>query len=528
MASRNLSIMFTDIKGFTERTSGETRNGMSELLAAHDRLLIPVFHYFKGNIVKTIGDAFLVYFESPTDAVLCGVTIQEVLRQHNIQVDDKDMLEVRVAINVGDVKLTSTDVLGEAVNIAARLEAITEPGEVYFTDAVYQTMNRHEAPSSSIGERTFKGIPHPIKIYKVIQDPGSNLAETLASGVKLSARGPIIQGIRNQLAWRKNLMLKKVGLGIILLLALAALWFLLVPSAAEKAAREAEQLLDEGQNIAAIETVHRQIIKEPGNKSLKEVALKAALRNIDELMKQSKSHEALAWLGRTVSEKPYLIDLNHEKPLIDTIVTVKNLRRQGDSGLDKPELLREFLTRYPDSPVPPYEAGRLLEEDWYPMTVLWLYRTALERGGYMDDQRIYDYCIRLLSGGQMFWPKFRAATSILDEYYQEKLLSWAWNAAREGSATSVINALNILKKNESALLNDPYYGHLANLVNGRNSGLEKDFAFFLEERDPKRREHILSLHREIIDTFPRYTSYSSVRDKRKKHMQELENKWAGP
>jgi class 3 adenylate cyclase len=101
MATRNLAIMFTDIKVFTQRTSASSRDAMKALLEQHERLLLPVFAHFDGTVVKTIGDAFLVYFESPTDAVLCGVTIQEVLRQHNAQQAEDDRLEVRVAINVG-------------------------------------------------------------------------------------------------------------------------------------------------------------------------------------------------------------------------------------------------------------------------------------------------------------------------------------------------------------------------------------------------------------------------------------------
>jgi class 3 adenylate cyclase len=130
MATRNLSIMFTDIKGFTQRTSASSREAMKALLEQHERLLLPVFAYFDGVVVKTIGDAFLVYFESPTDAVLCGVTIQEVLRHHNAKQAKADRLEVRVAINVGEVELEQGDVMGEAVNIAARLEGVTEAGEV--------------------------------------------------------------------------------------------------------------------------------------------------------------------------------------------------------------------------------------------------------------------------------------------------------------------------------------------------------------------------------------------------------------
>lgn len=69
MATRNLTVMFTDIQGVTERTSGETRRGVADLLKEHQRLLVPVFDYFDGTVAKTIGDTFLVYFESPTDAV---------------------------------------------------------------------------------------------------------------------------------------------------------------------------------------------------------------------------------------------------------------------------------------------------------------------------------------------------------------------------------------------------------------------------------------------------------------------------
>ena len=163
--------MFTDIKGFTERVSQSSRDGLMKLQALHDRLLPPVFQHFGGTIVKTIGDAYLVYFESPTNAVQCGVAIQAVLRQHNEQLDDDgDKLEVRVAINTGEVYFANDDVLGEPVNIAARLEGIAEAGEVYFTESTYLAMNRAEAPSAEVGEKLFKGIPYPIKVYQAIQD----------------------------------------------------------------------------------------------------------------------------------------------------------------------------------------------------------------------------------------------------------------------------------------------------------------------------------------------------------------------
>ena len=198
MPTRNVAIMFTDVKGFTERVSRAKRDDLKHLLSVHEHLLIPVIQHFEGTIVKTIGDSFLARFDSSTEAVLCGVTIQEVLRQHNRAVPEEEKIEVRVAINAGDVELIDGDVMGETVNLASRLEGIAEAGEVYFTEAVYLAMNRREAPSTEIGERTFAGIPYPVRVYRVIQDPNSELARRLGERVRLTDREPVLRGLHDR------------------------------------------------------------------------------------------------------------------------------------------------------------------------------------------------------------------------------------------------------------------------------------------------------------------------------------------
>lgn len=173
MASKVLSIMFTDIKGFTERTSATSREDLVGLLKKHDSLLIPVIGRFSGTIVKTIGDAFLVTFDSPTNAVLCGVMIQHNLREFNAGRPDAEKIFIRVSVNMGEVEVRDGDVFGEAVNIAARLEGVTEASEIYFTESVYLAMNKAEVPSSEVGSFRLKGIPEAIKVYRVIQDTNS-------------------------------------------------------------------------------------------------------------------------------------------------------------------------------------------------------------------------------------------------------------------------------------------------------------------------------------------------------------------
>lgn len=184
MANRILTIMFTDIKGFTERTSRTSRDALCDLLDLHEKLLVPVVTQFKGQIVKTIGDALLVTFESPTNAVLCGLMIQETLYDYNEGKSEEEQIHVRVAINSGEVVLRDGDVFGEAVNIAARIEGITNVDEIYFTESVYLSMNKAEVPSSAVGERRLKGLPEAIRIYRVIQDRNSDTYQKLVQRLK--------------------------------------------------------------------------------------------------------------------------------------------------------------------------------------------------------------------------------------------------------------------------------------------------------------------------------------------------------
>ncbi|MEI7529928.1 MAG: adenylate/guanylate cyclase domain-containing protein, partial [Elusimicrobiota bacterium] len=171
METRNIAIMLTDIKGFTSKTASFSRAETQELLSKHRELVLPVTEKFHGRLVKTIGDAFLVAFNSPTDAVICGVEIQDVLKNYNVDKVQSGKIEIRIAINSGEVAIHDDgDIYGDAVNITARLESIAEAGEVFFTEAVYLSMNKKEVPSSEIGYRQFKGIPDKIKVFRVLRE----------------------------------------------------------------------------------------------------------------------------------------------------------------------------------------------------------------------------------------------------------------------------------------------------------------------------------------------------------------------
>ena len=164
--TRNLSILLTDIKGFTDKTSHKTRADIQTMLDEHRAVVLPILENGGGRLIKTIGDAFLMTFESPTNAVLAGVAVQEALAKLNAGRLADDRLDIRIAINSGEINLVDGDVFGEPVNITARIEGIAEAGQVYFTEAVYLAMNKAEVPSSEIGLMQLKGIPEKIRVYK--------------------------------------------------------------------------------------------------------------------------------------------------------------------------------------------------------------------------------------------------------------------------------------------------------------------------------------------------------------------------
>jgi class 3 adenylate cyclase len=170
MESRHLAVMMTDIQGFTRATSGMGREQVEELLALHEDLLVPVIKENGGTIVKGLGDAFLVTFESPTRGVQAGVRIQEVLAEHNAEAEDGKQLRVRVALNAGEVNIRDGDVFGEAVNITARVEGVCAAEQVTLTEAVFLLLEKEAVETEYLEEVELKGIPFPVKLYRVLPD----------------------------------------------------------------------------------------------------------------------------------------------------------------------------------------------------------------------------------------------------------------------------------------------------------------------------------------------------------------------
>ncbi|MFO0983641.1 MAG: adenylate/guanylate cyclase domain-containing protein [Planctomycetota bacterium] len=165
-----LTILISDMQGYTSRQSRSSRQAIEQLVAQHRQLVVPALRGFGGNVVKSMGDAFLATFESPTDAVLAAVQVQKVLLVQNAELaDPAQAMRVRIAISTGEVSIDADgDVFGPPVNLAARVQSIAEPGSVYLTESTFLSMNQSEIAAMEVGFRVFKGIPGEVKVFKIV------------------------------------------------------------------------------------------------------------------------------------------------------------------------------------------------------------------------------------------------------------------------------------------------------------------------------------------------------------------------
>ena len=143
-----------------------------------------------GRIFNAAGDAFLAEFPSAVEAVRCAIDIQESLRTRNLAYPDSRQMSYRIGIGIGDVVEREGDLLGDGVNIAARLEGLAEAGGICISRAVHeQVTNKLSARFVDIGARKVKNIPEPVHAYLVVTwDDGHPFAKPQVTATPASAR----------------------------------------------------------------------------------------------------------------------------------------------------------------------------------------------------------------------------------------------------------------------------------------------------------------------------------------------------
>ncbi len=229
--TENLTILFVDIVGYTSATSRHSRTENADLLHTFNGTLRPIVQRFKGKVIKEIGDAMLLTFSSPTDAMLCSMGMQDAMHQRNVQMPSSEPIHIRVAANLGEVRVTRKDVFGEPVNIAARIEGNTPADEIYLSEAVFMAMNKAEVPAQEVGHFTLKGMEQPVKLYSIprfathrLVPQNLNPAEQ-GSELLFPYGGMHLAGAQEGTATRRLFMGGSIAAGVLLFVAAAlGLW----------------------------------------------------------------------------------------------------------------------------------------------------------------------------------------------------------------------------------------------------------------------------------------------------------------
>jgi adenylate cyclase len=166
------AILAADVAGYS-RLMGADEEGTLDRLKAHRRELIdPKITEHHGRIVKTTGDGMLVEFASPVEAVRCAVEVQQRMSERNASEPSERRITFRVGVNLGDIIVEGDDIHGDGVNIAARLEALAEPGTVYISGTAYdQVRDKLAHDFEDRGEQSLKNIARPVRVYRLGAEP---------------------------------------------------------------------------------------------------------------------------------------------------------------------------------------------------------------------------------------------------------------------------------------------------------------------------------------------------------------------
>jgi formylglycine-generating enzyme required for sulfatase activity/class 3 adenylate cyclase len=168
---RLAAIVAGDISGYSRLMQIDEEGTHGRVKRIERDLIEPSIAEHHGKLIKTTGDGFLAIFDSPVEAVRCGIVIQQNMIGRNASLPKHHWIEYRIGVNLGDVIIEADDVYGDGVNIATRLEGIADPGQVYISGGIYeQIKHKLVCGYESLGDRKVKNITDPVRVYRVLPD----------------------------------------------------------------------------------------------------------------------------------------------------------------------------------------------------------------------------------------------------------------------------------------------------------------------------------------------------------------------
>jgi adenylate cyclase len=185
MERRLTAILAADVVGYSRLMGANESGTVTALETLRSDFINPKIGEHQGRIVKLTGDGMLVEFPSVVNAVACAAEVQRGVRDRNKGVPPDRRIEFRIGVNVGDVIVQGEDILGDGVNVAARLESIAPPGGITISGPARDHLgNRLDLTFEDIGEQTLKNIERPVRVYRVILDRATAQAAGTPDGAQ--------------------------------------------------------------------------------------------------------------------------------------------------------------------------------------------------------------------------------------------------------------------------------------------------------------------------------------------------------
>ena len=165
---RLAAILAADVVGYSRLMALNEAGTLATLRAHREELIDPAIAEHHGRIVKLMGDGALVEFASVVDAVTCAIAIQTGMPKRNEEVPEDRRMQFRIGVHLGDVIVEGDDIYGGGVNVAARLEALAEPGGICLSQQAYdQVESKIDVRFVDLGERKIKNIIRPVHVYAI-------------------------------------------------------------------------------------------------------------------------------------------------------------------------------------------------------------------------------------------------------------------------------------------------------------------------------------------------------------------------
>jgi class 3 adenylate cyclase len=186
------TILSADVAAYS-RLMAEDEERTLQTFRAHKEVFEKLVQLHRGRVFNTAGDAILAEFGSAVEAVRCATEIQAALRTRNDQLPSNRQVNFRIGVNLGDVMVQGVDLLGDGVNVAARLQGAAEPGGICISGSVYdQVLNKLSLSFKPLGELSYKNLPQPVRTFAIARVAGLGVLPSPAR------RRQLVNGLRSR------------------------------------------------------------------------------------------------------------------------------------------------------------------------------------------------------------------------------------------------------------------------------------------------------------------------------------------